>query len=220
MNNYPEDSDAIGHPSDHDTDYQPPGAASLGTAKKGRRPVLIAGAVLALVLLLGSAAFLAGQMLNRPTETAASGSGGMMLSVGKDGDQKQMTKLQFNPAKELPDGPPRAAGVFVRRDGNSIFVGTGRASFSAMKKSDGSVEGSASYDGPVVEIVVTHDTVVYEDATAVPSPGQNPSETVQQTVKLGMVDKIEKDFGVTAWGQKRGDRIVADVLLYRSPLGH
>lgn len=70
------------------------------------------------------------------------------------------------------------------------------------------------HDGPVVEIVTTHDTRIYRDDLLEKLGGVAPSGPVQQALEPGSVDEIGENSFVEAWGQKRGDRLVAEVVVF------
>jgi hypothetical protein len=65
-------------------------------------------------------------------------------------------------ATEIPQWAPEALGLFVSRKDHSIFMGTGGNNTDA-----GPV---FSFDGPVVEVVVTSKTMIYKDVTTFPGP--------------------------------------------------
>jgi hypothetical protein len=44
-----------------------------------------------------------------------------------------------------------------------------------------------------------------------------PSGTIQQVVNPGSVEELGKNSSLSAWGEKRGDRLIADVVLYSGP---
>jgi hypothetical protein len=174
--------------------------------RTGRRMVgLVLGSVLLLVLLVG-AAFVGGRLLaRRPTQSG--------VIVGPGGNQGGVVYYQDAPAperpEELPDEEPDVAGVFTRRDGNSLFVGTG-SMVSVSVGADGAIE--TEYDGPELEIVVTHDTEIYEERIEI-----RPEEgTAEHTLKPGSVEDIGVGSMVQVWGEKRGDRVTARVLVYQS----
>ena len=131
------------------------------------------------------------------------------------------------PAPELPDGRSEAGGVLVRREDNSLFVGTGSISVNVQvtETAGGTLEPNVSIDhtGPVVEVVVTHDTLIYREETEMPDIGPGalkPGEhelTVQQVVEqVDSLDELEKTSELEAWGRRSGDRVVADVVVFRT----
>jgi signal transduction histidine kinase len=120
-------------------------------------------------------------------------------------------KLNIQIAKEMPDEPADVAGLFVRREDNSLFVGTGSTS---GVKVDGRWE--LHHDGPVVEVVTTHDTLIYRDDTLQQLGGVAPSGPIKQVLEPGSLDEIGKNSTVEAWGKRRDDRVVAEVVVFSS----
>ena len=90
----------------------------------------------------------------------------------------------------------------------------------------GKLELVAAVSGPIrclnvrVEVVVTPDTIIYRDETEIPvgEPGEQSGErTIQQVVKLiHSLEEVGKNFELQVWGERRGDRVVAEVLVYKS----
>ena len=188
-------------------EYQPP---------KKRRMGLIIGGVAALVVVLAAAAFVAGRLMNAQAQPQASG--GNFVVAGRGGGSAPMTKgFSMQNAPELPTSQPDIAGVFVRREDKSVFVGTGNIQVMMKVSSPGAKpEMSANYDGPVMEIVVTHNTQVYQDVTEMSFDKMPESGQLQQVVQPGSLDDIGANSTVQAWGEKQGDRLVARVLAFRS----
>ncbi len=171
--------------------------------KKG---ILIAAGVIVLVAVLAGGAFVGAQLLagqGQPTQVSTSG----------------LTMPDRQPAKELPQTPADARGVFDHRQDNIIFVGTGKATFTTQKDQSGHVQISSSYDGPTVQVVVTPQTIVYKDVTLQQYIGKPPPNgKVPQVIEPGNLNDLSTASTITVWGKKTGDRIVADVLLYLVPV--
>jgi len=182
-----------------------------------RSVFLIAGGV-ALVVLLVSAAFVGGRLLSgQGLPLPASLSGGQMITVGQGG-KYMSTRLDIEPAKELPASPAAIKGIFQRRTDSSLFVGTGQVSVMAQKSQGGAISMTSRYDGPLVEVVVTHATAIYRDVTMKQFDGPPPDgKKLQQVLEPGSVDEIGKNSMLTVWGDRRGDRITASVLTYSLP---
>jgi flagellar basal body-associated protein FliL len=192
-------------------------------AKKSRRLLwVILGVVL--VLILGAAAYLGGRYLQKGPTAIGGGNGGMFLSASGPGGQvsRSISKNDIIPAPELPQAAADATGVFVRRQNNSFFIGTGKVTLQVKKQADNpnsTPQTASSYDGPVVEVVVTNNTKIYRDDTFqnmqdLPSNGAK----IQQKVVSGSLDEIGQNSVINAWGKKTGDRLVADVLLINNPI--
>ncbi|MCK4470471.1 MAG: hypothetical protein KAW49_01660 [Anaerolineae bacterium] len=136
------------------------------------------------LLLLVGAAFVAGRLLAwqppRPQE-------GMEFVQTEEGDETEqvLAVVEFEPPEELPDEKPATIGRFMRRDDNTLFVND---------------------DGLEVEVVVTHDTVIFE--------ASEETDTRQLVLEPGSLDDIAQGTPIIVWGEKRGDRITARVLVY------
>jgi hypothetical protein len=181
-----------------------------------KKSILIAAGLIVLVAVLAAAAFVGAQLL------AGQGlpglSSGPLVLKGPDGSQQvRIQPGDTQPAKELPQTPADVRGVFDHRKDNSLFVGTGVIISDVQKDQSGNVTSSSTYNGPIVEVVVTPQTMFYRDVTNRQFKGQPPSGKIQQVVEPGSLDEVGKDSLVHAWGKKTGDRIIADVIVYSLP---
>ena len=72
--------------------------------------------------------------------------------------------------------------------------------------------------GPKVEVVVTSATIIYQDTTdfSQAHPGENT--TIQETVGEGTLDDLNSDSMIRVWGRRSGDRVIAEILYYSSPV--
>jgi hypothetical protein len=190
-----------------------------------KRSILIASGVVVLVLLLAGAAFMGAQMLSRPDEMAGDaeegGSVRVMEIVADDGSGPVHLRIKIEPAPELPDRPAEVGGIFVRRQDNSIFVGTGDIELD-VEVNGGTGERSVnlSHSGPEVEVVVTRDTIIYWDETEIstgdPSERKSGELTIQQVIRpIDSLEEVGKNTELQVWGERRGDRVVAEVLVYQ-----
>ncbi len=195
-----------------------PALAPAASKKKG---ILIVAGVIALVVLLAGAAFVGVQLLSGQGLPEVGLGGGNKMFFGQGGKGGQMVQIQTIPAKELPQRPADARGIFDHRKDSSIFVGTGQVRMMVMKDQSGNVSSSASHDGPTVEVVVTPKTIVYRDVTMKQFGDKPPTSSgalkVQQVVEPGTLDEVGQNSTLTAWGTKTGDRIIADVVVYTPP---
>lgn len=172
-----------------------------------KRSIWIAGGVVVLVLLVAGAAFVGGRLLSRqpPQQNmevvqtgGEEGGEGMTGQTVFSGDE-----IEIERPEERPDESPTIVGVVTARNDNSLTVGTGLTGV-AVGRPDGSIE--MKYNGPEVEVVVTHDTEIYKSKIDV--------DIRQDTWEPGSLDDIAQGAVVTVWGEKRGDRTVARVLAY------
>jgi hypothetical protein len=175
-----------------------------------KKSTLIIGGVV--VLLLAGAAFIGARLLN------GQGLPGM-FSGGGNSNSVQIDRGDIQPAKELPQTPADVDGIFDHRQDKSIFAGTGNFNVRVQADKSGKVETGSHYDGPLVEIVVTSQTKIYEDVTMQQFNGPPPEgQKIQQVLQSGSLDDIVESSGITVWGKRTGDRIIADVLVYLSPV--
>jgi len=91
--------------------------------------------------------------------------------------------------------------------------------------------------GPEIEVVVSSETRIYKDTTMLTQepimmvvesggngiPPEMPEmpelpEKIEQTVEPGTMAEIGPNSFVTIWGERRGDRVYATVLLYQAPM--
>lgn len=178
------------------------------------RKLVIGG--ITLIILLAGAAFVGARMFNGQGLPGISP--GMFLA-GSNRNGVHIERDDIQPAKELPQTPADVDGIFDHRQDNSIFVGTGNFAVRIQADGSGKVETGSHYDGPLIEIVVTSQTKIYEDVTMQQFNGPPPEgQKIQQVLEPGSSDGIGESSGVTVWGKKTGDRIIADVLVYLSPV--
>jgi hypothetical protein len=175
-----------------------------------------------LVLLVGAAAFIGGRMLNQGV-----GPLGLMGLGGLPGGKEMMSfALNVIPAEELPKTQPEIIGLFVERQDNTIVVSSlplnaGEGGGMVLETREGEAVAGSPIDpnsGPKVEIVVTNETIVYRETTALGKPEPGAEKTVQQTVEESSLDELNTQSMVTVWGRKSGDRIIAEVLFYSNPV--
>ncbi len=179
--------------------------------RAGRKKVWLWVAGVIVLLVLVGAAYLGGRLLSPQAGGVSGGPGkGLMIMGGKGGPGgvSRSVKIDLDPAPELPKTKSTQAGLLDHREDNSLFLGTGR--ITMMMSKDG--ESSANYDGPVVEVVVNHDTQVYRDTTEYNFKAAGEGK-IQQTVKPGSLDEISKNMMVVVWGDKQGDRVVAKTFI-------
>lgn len=188
-----------------------------------KRTMLIAGGVVVLVALLAGAAFVGTQMLGSSQDTAADDgpSVRVMELVADVGNGPVSLKIRIEPAPELPDSPAAAAGVFVRRQDNSIFVGTGSIELDVeVDGATGEQKVNLGHSGPEIEVIVSRDTIVYRDETEMPTANpetmKSGEQTIQQVIRaVDSLEEIGQNTELQVWGTQRGDRVVADVIVYR-----
>ncbi len=199
----------------------PPAAPPVMPSKRSsRRTFLLAALGAGGVVLLGGAAYAAGNLMHI---APAGGGNGFSVSNGPGGQQRVQFKLPpIKNAPQIPSSDPDAVGLFLRRQDQSIFLGTGKIQMMFMKDSSGQVHTSATNDGPEVEVVVNHDTKLYVDKTVITMEAAQSGKEIQQVVEPvasldAMAANLSKTDVLSAWGQKVGNRLIATVLLYKPP---
>ncbi len=196
----------------------PGGENTLGPAEKAparKRNLRLIGGLGLLVVVLAAAAFVGGRLLNRGPAGAVNGlsSGQPRVMISKGGNS---TTFTIAPAKELPQTKPDLMGVLVRRQDNSLFLGTGKVTRLVQKSgSQSQPQASApTYDGPVLEAVITHDTQIFRDETNFTAP-PDASGKIQQVIKPGSLDDITPNSMIQVWGDKTGERTIVRILVYQ-----
>jgi len=174
---------------------------------------LIGGGV-ALVALLIAAALVGGRFRSLRSQPAAP----VVVRESSDGSvttAETTVQVDMERASEIPTEPATVSGILVSRQDNTLRLGTGQIGSKIASNPDGTVRVETTHDGPVVEVVITHDTAVYRDVTARQYGGELPSgRKIQQVVESGSVDEIEPNRVAIVWGNRSGDRVIARVLLY------
>ena len=200
-----------------------------------KRRILIGAAILVVIVLLAGGAVTAVRLLvpesaSGEVDTAVADSGGggrVMQSISsQDGGPPVAVQTTILPAPELPDEPSAAFGVLASREDNTLLVGTGNIDLEVDVEVDPETgQESTSLiprtDGPQLEVLLTPDTIIYRDVTDLTlQPGQESGEreVVQAVRQVDSPEAISGNLELEVWGERRGDRIVATVLVY-GPLG-
>lgn len=187
------------------------------------------GVIVVVLLLLAGGAYTAVQLLAEPeAETAVSNGGARVMQsvqVGNDGVPVSV-QTTILPAPELPDEEAVTFGIVQSREDDVLTVGTGSIEVNVevdIDPSTGQEQTSVvpSTNGPELEVVLTRDTQLYRDVTDI--AGQMPDESgevtiVQELQPVTDAGQIEPQMEVQVWGERRGDRVVAAVLVF-GPLG-
>ncbi len=175
-----------------------------------KRKGLIIGIVALLVLLLAGA-YVAGKLLNEGLGPIRVGGGNVTISSG-DGS---LIEAEYVPADELPDSPPEIAGLYSRREDNSIFVRETDGGFRISMDEEGNVSTNAGDEE--TEIVVTNETEVYVDVTNNQLDDLKDGDTLKQILKPGSIEELGFLTFLQVWGERRGERVIADFLVYMLP---
>ncbi len=124
--------------------------------------------------------------------------------------------IERTPSAELPARDPDVNGAVTRIVDNSLFIGLDNVTFAIAYDEDGAPAHDTTYTGAEVEVVTTKDTRIYCDVNwqAIMADSQ-AREPRQQEVRSCSLEDITGGAGViSVWGTRRGDRIVAETLLY------
>lgn len=179
---------------------------NIQTPKKTTRNIIIA--VFA-VALLAAAAFVGGSLLRK------------QQAVSEKED------FQIVAAEGLPQTAFELVGDVTSQEGNSLFV-QARQMNEALgligEKGGVDKKGGIENTTPPTEVVITHETEFFRDSTwdayisgeadkgALVSVGE-----IQQEIIPGSADELGAGSTVTVWGERNGDRVVAEFVLYSLP---
>jgi hypothetical protein len=177
--------------------------------RKGR--IVVSLGLLALLLTAG--AFVAGRLLGEGAGNHGSGDG---AKVGIGTGNGNVTEVDFVRAEELPEEPPDVVGAFARRQDNSIFVNETDGGFTLGKDDDGTLSVTNA-TGKISEVVVTTETDIYVDLSMEMLDEAVAEGVLRQILEPGTVEEIGELSFVRAWGEMRGDRLVASLLVYCRP---
>ncbi|MBN1876402.1 MAG: hypothetical protein JXA33_19415 [Anaerolineae bacterium] len=126
------------------------------------------------------------------------------------------THIERTPAPDLPTRNPDINGAVTRIIDNSLFIGTDNVTFSITHDEQGASQHSINYTGPEMEVLVTHNTTIYCDTNwqEIFTYSQEQG-TLQQEIAPCTLADIEAQGGcLSVWGTQRGDRLIAEILLY------
>ena len=173
-----------------------------------------------LVVILAGGAYTAVQLLSAQDETAEAPPGAMVFEdVMDDGTGNPVTvKTIILPAAELPERPAEAGGALTKQVDNSYFVGTGSISVS-INTINGETTTAVDHSGPEIEVVAGRDTQFYRDVTEVSfTAAESKEQTLQQeVVAIEQPETIPAGATIQAWGEQRGDRVIAEIIVYSEP---
>lgn len=185
----------------------------------------------AVIVLLAGAAFMAGRLLPQSAQ-AESGpemimgldgevmSGGGPMIGGQGAGMQDATMVEIESAPELPERPQDVMGTIEKVADNSIFVNASSGLETMfMMDENGNIETDSNSPKNEVEIVITQDTEIYQEKMEMidmsdPNAMADMPETIKQKVELITMEEIGDNGLISAWGQKRGERLIAEVVLY------
>jgi hypothetical protein len=209
---------------DPQTQNEMPTSNSSDAAKKNKRTLLIVGGIVALLVVAAAVVLVVtqSQANQRAALLANRGFNGQFGGFNGSGDGQfggpgGFGNFQMTPAKELPTTPADLNGFVVRVDGQSIFVGQRFGRGFKPGTTPDPTQPTAT-PAPDVEVIVTSDTVIYQDTTPRPDfqNGQPPSGpvTIQQQVTLSSLSALPANSRVTVWGDRSGNQLTAKVIVF------
>jgi hypothetical protein len=180
-----------------------------------KKTIFVSGGIIVSLLVLIGTAYLVGQTLRASSSQEQALSDQPQLLEAGNQTGPQAVTINLIGSDELPDRQPDVMGFFSKREDNNLYVNESEDGAFMMVNQDGDITINAG--DKETEIVVTNETVIYVDATLDDVDDSSLKGEYKQKVKPGSVEEIGDMSTVSAWGEKRGDRLVAEVLLYTRP---
>ncbi|MCP4362363.1 MAG: hypothetical protein GY796_30525 [Chloroflexi bacterium] len=185
------------------------------------RKILAIAGIIVLVMVLAAGAYTAVNLTAAQDEPEDDLPAGSMVfeDVMDDGTGNPVTvKTVILPAEALPKRPSEAGGVLVRQVDNSYFVGTGSISVN-VSTVNGETSTAVDHSGPEIEAVTNHDTLFYRDVTDFSLTAAESKEQTfrQEIILVDQPEKMPDGATIQVWGNKSGDRIIADIIVYSEP---
>ena len=141
----------------------------------------------------------------------------ILASEDENGESEVTVGVSFSPAAELPDEPIATWGVLLSEDNNSYLVGSG-PNFVQVDEVNGALQPIPHHEGPEVEVVVTQDTLFYEDVTNTERAENTAVSTemeLQQVIRsVPKPDLMPTVANLLVWGDRTGERVVARVIVF------
>ena len=173
-----------------------------------KRTILWGGMALILLVLLAGAAYTAVRYATNQ-QNLASTADEPLVQISEEGAAVSFANRVI-PAAELPEREADAWGIFIRRQDNALIIGSGPV-HENVDMDDPERPIVVSHEGPEIEIVTSRDTLIYRDDTITAGKTGPVPQVIQQMDSLDEVDELAF---ISAWGARRGDRLVADLLVY------
>ncbi|MBN1314633.1 MAG: hypothetical protein JXA42_04170 [Anaerolineales bacterium] len=180
-----------------------------------KKTLLITTGIIVLLVTFASSAYLVGRSLRKSSSKELAISGQPQLLEAGDQSGRQMFTINLEESEELPDKEPDVIGFFSHWEDNSLYVNESDGGAFIVAAEDGEISTNAG--SKETEVVLTKETIVYRDATFDNLDASSSGGEFKQILKPGSVDEIGEMSPVLAWGEKRGDRLVAKVLVYNRP---
>lgn len=122
-------------------------------------------------------------------------------------------------APEIPLRSPDLAGSVLNLQEHGLAVLEDvKTELTGVKRGEnGEIISEVKSEGWGYEVLVTHNTQIYQDVTFEDQTSRQEGE-IQQRIRLIELDEIERKGSVSVWGKKHGDGYVADIILYNPPV--
>jgi hypothetical protein len=176
--------------------------------------------VVAAFIVVGTAAYLTGKLMNSSGFNKQNGP--IFFNEGGGGSSGTVIEGEINEEwpEEIPTTNEDLRGVFVGREDNLIQVGSGNVMVIGKSDNNGETSMDTNYDGPVADVLITPNTMVYRDITFEDLESGLPEEgeTIIHKIEIGSIDDLGENSMLRVWGRKSGDRYIADVVLYSTPM--
>ena len=195
------------------------------------RKILITSVILLLVVL-GASAFILSQGNHLPDIARAQTSDDQIkhekiieIAVEKNINGEITSGevlITFEDPATLPIYRETALGVFLKRDGKQLTLGTGsievEIGVEVVNDEEPVKNINVNYTGDPIEILVSSDTAIYEDVTEIPEVTGEDLETgtklITRKIQLGSLEEIGENMIIRVWGNKTKGSVIADVLVY------
>lgn len=181
------------------------------TGQKSNRTGLFIGGALLLILLL-AAAFMGGQLMAQGEEGVPLSEIAQPMTLQDGGVAQSVQAPAMEMAPGMPAHAPEATGIFIDRTDDILTIGTG--TIRAMISTEPNAVPEFSYDGIQQDVLVTNRTKLYIDRTEYQLGQTAVQQVLEEVTNLDML--VENAF-VDVWGERTGDRIVADVIVMSLP---
>ena len=163
-----------------------------------------------MLLLLLARAFVGGQWLNAQANLVPG-----LPVIGANGKVQGGIEIEVIPSKELPATTADTNGMFTRRTDNLVFICNTRKGLEVSGNK--AVSAHEVCDGPEIEVVVGHETLLYHDLTNKALHGSVPaSRTAPQVIEAATIADLDVNQHLWVWGERRGDRLAARVVLFEN----
>ncbi|MEA4907117.1 MAG: hypothetical protein GYA17_01460 [Chloroflexi bacterium] len=165
------------------------------------------------IVALSAAAYIGMQLLSPAGLSAGAHSLGL-TGPGGGSTSMQSVSVEITPAPEIPARKTDFAGLVQSVQDNVITAAPMGNTVVAYTGEDGELSIDTGDNGPSVEIVITKETQIYLDRTFEDGLPVEDNSVLQQKVSLSDASEIQKNTMIRVWGSKRGDRLVAETILF------